>query len=74
MPRPGQEDASLPRGDAVRHPVEHVKHEVEHLREVADAGESAATPLILIAGILLFLVPLAALWIWGVLFLYNWRV
>jgi hypothetical protein len=71
MPRPTQEDAQLPRGDAIRHPVKHVKHEAEHLHEVANAGESAETPLILIAGIVLVLTPIAALWIWAVLSLYN---
>jgi hypothetical protein len=54
--------------------LEHAKHEVHHLYEVADEGESAATPLILIAGLLLVLVPIAALWIWGVLSLYNSNV
>ena len=74
MPRPsqnGQKVAPLPRGDAIHHPVKHVKHEVEHLHDVAAAGESAETPLILIAGIILVLTPLAALWIWSVLSLYN---
>jgi hypothetical protein len=74
MPRPGQDDAPPQRGDAVRHPVEHVKHEVDHAREVVDEGESAATPLILIAGMLLIVIPIAALMIWLVLSLYNWAV
>jgi hypothetical protein len=69
--RHGQEDAALPRGAIVRHPLEHLKHEVQHLREVAEEGESAATPVILIAAIMLVLVPYAALWIWLVLSLYN---
>jgi hypothetical protein len=47
--------------------VEHVKHEVDHAREVVDEGESAATPLILIAGMLLILIPIAAFMIWLVL-------
>jgi len=54
--------------------LEHARHEVHHLRDVADEGESAATPFILIAGLLLVLVPIAALWIWGVLSLYNSNV
>jgi len=67
MPSKGQHDA-------FRHPLEHARHEVHHLRDVADEGESAATPFILIAGLLLVLVPIAALWIWGVLSLYNSNV
>ena len=67
-------DASHHRGDALRHPVEHLTHDVEHAREVADEGESAATPLILIGAMLLVLIPLAALLIWLVLSLYNWTV
>jgi hypothetical protein len=59
------------RSGAHHHPLKLAKHEVEHLREVADKGESPATPVILIAGLLLILVPLAGLWIWLVLSLYN---
>jgi hypothetical protein len=73
-PGPGGDDAQHHRGDALRHPVEHLEHEVEHLREVADEGESAKTPLILVAGLLLILIPLAALLIWLVLSLYNANV
>jgi hypothetical protein len=74
MPSTVQHDAPLPRGDTLRHPLEHAKHEVHHLYEVADEGESAATPLILIATVIVVLVPIAALWIWGVVSLYNWKV
>jgi hypothetical protein len=37
-------------------------------------ARSAATPLILIAGMLLILIPIAAFMIWLVLSLYNWAV
>jgi hypothetical protein len=70
----GERDATLPRGDAVRHPLKHAKHEFEHLHEVVDEGESPATPVILIAGLVLTLAPIAGLWIWAVLSLYNWSV
>lgn len=69
----GERDAP-PRGDAVRHPLKHAEHEFAHLREVVDEGESPATPVILIAGLVLILVPIAGLWIWAVLSLYNWSV
>lgn len=32
----------------LRHPIRSAEREAEHLREIADAGESAATPVILI--------------------------
>jgi outer membrane protein assembly factor BamB len=43
------------------HPIRTVQHEVEHLREVAEAGESEATPAILIGRILTIVLPVAAL-------------
>ena len=45
----------------VRHPIGEVEAEAHHLREVEAAGESGATPLIAILGLLLFLAPVAAL-------------
>jgi hypothetical protein len=42
----------------LRHPVREVEAEVEHLREVEREGESAETPFIAIAGIVLFLLPI----------------
>jgi len=43
------------------HPVRSAEHEVEHLREVADKGESEATPAILAGGVLAVLLPITAL-------------
>ena len=40
-----------------RHPVQ----ELEHLQEVEHEGTSAATPLVAILGIILFLLPIVAL-------------
>jgi hypothetical protein len=39
------------REDPLRHSVREVEHEVEHLYEVADKGESEATPAIVTAGV-----------------------
>jgi hypothetical protein len=41
----------------VRHPV----HEVEHLQEIEHQGTSAATPLVAILGVALFLLPIVLL-------------
>ncbi len=41
------------------HPVQALEHEVEHLHEVERSGESGETPFIAIAGIILFLLPIA---------------
>jgi hypothetical protein len=45
----------------VRHPIDATVHEVAHLREVADEGESAATPAILAGAALAFVASLAAI-------------
>ena len=45
----------------LRHPMRSVEAEARHLHEVEQAGESAETPLVAILGLLLFLLPLAAL-------------
>ena len=42
----------------VHHPIRAAEHEVEHLRAVADKGESAATPAIVIGAELVFVIPL----------------
>ena len=42
----------------VHHPLRAAEHEVEHLRAVADKGESAATPAIIVGAEFVFLVPL----------------
>jgi len=52
----------------LRHPIHAAEHEVEHLAEVADEGESPATPLIVIAGISVVVLAIVALLI-GVAFL-----
>jgi hypothetical protein len=44
-----------------RHPILAAEHEVEHLREVADKGESAATPAIVTSGVILFLIPIVVI-------------
>jgi hypothetical protein len=45
----------------LRHPIQRIEAEAHHLREVEQSGESGETPAIAIAGLLLFLLPLAAL-------------
>jgi hypothetical protein len=53
--------ADVTRGDSVvRHPIHAAVHEAAHLREIANEGESTATPAILIAAVLAFVVPLVA--------------
>ena len=43
------------------HPIEAVEHEVEHLAELADEGESPATPAILGVGLIAVLIPAVAI-------------
>ena len=45
----------------LRHPVKRLEQEAGHLHEVEQAGESGVTPLIAIAGIILFLLPIVAI-------------
>jgi hypothetical protein len=45
----------------LRHPIQRIEAETHHLREVEQAGESGETPAIAIAGLVLFLLPLAVL-------------
>jgi quinohemoprotein ethanol dehydrogenase len=45
----------------LRHPVRAVEDEVDHLRDVADKGESAATPAIVTGGVIMVLLPIVAL-------------
>ena len=42
------------------HPIHATVHEAEHVREIADEGDRAVTPVILAAAVLAFIVPLAA--------------
>jgi hypothetical protein len=44
----------------VHHPIHATVEEAEHLREVAEEGESPATPAIIAGLVLAFIVPLAA--------------
>jgi hypothetical protein len=44
----------------VHHPMHATVHEAEHVREIADEGDRAVTPVILAAAVLAFIVPLAA--------------
>ena len=45
----------------VRHPIHAAEHEVEHLADVADEGESPATPLIVILAVGLVALVVVAL-------------
>jgi hypothetical protein len=45
----------------LRHPIRSAEREAEHLREIADAWESAATPLILIGTWIVVAASLVAL-------------
>jgi hypothetical protein len=44
----------------LRHPIGATVHEADHLREIADEGESPATPVILAGAAIVFVTPLAA--------------
>jgi hypothetical protein len=55
-------DSHVPRHESfVHHPIHATVHEAAHAREIADEGASPATPLILMAAVLLFVVPLVAI-------------
>ena len=55
-------DTDVPRHENfVHHPIHATVHEAAHVREIADEGASPATPLILMAVVLLFVVPLVAI-------------
>jgi hypothetical protein len=47
------------RGSFSRHPIHATVEEAEHLREVADEGESPATPAIVAGVVFTFILPLA---------------
>jgi hypothetical protein len=52
----------VPRHESfVRHPMHATVEEAAHVRQIADEGESAATPAILAGAVLAFVVPLAAI-------------
>jgi hypothetical protein len=46
---------------SLRHPVREIEAEAEHLLEIEHEGESEATPLIAIMGIIFFLTPIVLL-------------
>jgi cytochrome c5 len=55
------------------HPIEAVEHEVEHLADVADQGDSPATPAILGGTLVLVLIPVVGILI-GASFLVAYLV
>lgn len=53
--------ASTPQHESfARHPIHETVEEAAHLREVAEEGESPATPAIIAGVVLAFILPLAA--------------
>lgn len=44
----------------VRHPMQTAEEEAAHVRQVAAKGENPATPFILVAAVIAFLVPIVA--------------
>ena len=46
---------------SLRHPLREIEAEAGHLLEIEREGESAATPLIAILGVVLFLAPIVLL-------------
>jgi len=59
----GMSNVRDPHQSPSRHPVQAAEHELEHLNEIADKGESTATPAILIGRVAAFVLPLAAIMI-----------
>jgi hypothetical protein len=54
--------SDVPRHESfVRHPIRATAHEAVHVREIAEQGESPATPAIVAGGVLAVVVPLAAI-------------
>ena len=47
----------------LRHPVQAVEAEAEHLHEVEQLGESGEAPFIAIIGLILFLLPIALVFV-----------
>jgi len=41
-------------------PIEKLEHGIEHLHDIEARGESGETPFIAMAGVILFLLPIAA--------------
>ena len=56
---PHERSTNAERSDGfVRHPIHATVEEAAHLRHVAEEGESPATPAIVVAAVLVFVVPL----------------
>ena len=54
----GRMSTDPPHDERLHHPIRAAEHEVEHLHEIADEGESPATPAITAAGVFVFVVPI----------------
>jgi hypothetical protein len=51
---------NVPQHDCfARHPIRATEQEAAHVREIAEEGESPATPAILVGFVLAFIVPIA---------------
>jgi hypothetical protein len=60
--QPEQPPTDMPRHESVvRHPIRATEEEAAHLREVAQKGESPATPAILLGVVAGFIAPLVAI-------------
>jgi hypothetical protein len=53
----------VPRERFVRHPICASMKEAEHLRELANDGDSPATPVIVAAVVLAFVIPIVAFFV-----------
>jgi hypothetical protein len=58
---PGQPNGVQRHEAFVRHPIAATAHEASHLRQVANEGESAATPAILAGAVLASVIAIAAI-------------
>ena len=66
---------ALSRGGTVRGPVRlwrELRAEAHHLREIGEEGESPATPVITIAEVVLFLLPIFGLMLGLALIAYHY--
>jgi hypothetical protein len=57
---PHERSTNTERRDGFAHPIHATVAETAHLRDVAEEGESPATPVIVVAAVLVFVVPLVA--------------
>jgi hypothetical protein len=57
-----EQSSDVPRHESfVRHPIRATAHEAVRVREIADQGESPATPAIVAGAVLAVMLPLAAI-------------